>query len=135
MGLRIGGDGNFEIGDPFQAFDEVDRVRVAARVRGVTLDFFRRVAAQRHDMPDPGFPIAAGNVIDLVAGGGDAGEVGGGFQVRLVADAGHRLVGALAGATASPVGHRDEARMKRRQAQDGGPELGRHFFRLRREEL
>src|SRR5437764_9633953 len=47
-------------------------------------------------MPDAGFPIVAGDGVDLVARGRNAGQVRRGLQRGFLADAAHRRMGALA---------------------------------------
>ena len=94
-----------------------------------------RVAAQRDDVADAGFPIVAGDPVDLLARGGDAGQMRGRFKDRFLADPPHRRVGALAGRPAGSVSNRDKARRQRLKPFDDGPQPLLHLGCLWREEL
>src|SRR5256885_16357410 len=73
-------------------------------------------------MADPRLPIVAGNAVDLFAARGDAGQMRGGFERRLIADPAHGRVGALAGRAAGSVSNGDEARRQRFEPFDDLPE-------------
>ena len=86
-------------------------------------------------MADPRLPIVAGNAVDLFAARGDAGQMRGRFERRLIADPAHGRVGALAGRAAGSVSNGDEARRQRFEPFDDLPEARLHLRRLWREEL
>ena len=130
MGFGISGDADLEIGDPLQPGDQIRRIGIAAGMRRIAVRAIcrpaadrpvGRIAAQRDDMADAGFPIVAGNVVDLIAGGGDAGQMRGRFEPGFLADPPHRRVGALAGRTAGSVSNRDKARRQRLEPLDDRP--------------
>ncbi len=107
--LRIGGDRDLEIRDALEPGDQVGRVGVALRMRGVALAG-RRVAPQRHDVAHAGVPVLPRDVVHLSAAGADAGEVRGRRQRRLRHDAADGRVGARLRAAAGAVGDGDEPR-------------------------
>ncbi len=82
----------------------------------------QRVAAQRHDVAHAGVVIIAHDGVDFLARRGDAGEMRGRRQRRLVEDALDGGVRALARRAAGAVGHRDEIRRQRRQPLDRLPQ-------------
>ena len=86
-------------------------------------------------MADAGGPIGAHHVVDLLARRRDAGEMGGGRELRFGDDPRHGCVGALARAAARAVGDRDETRRQRREPGDRLPQRRLHLGRLRREEF
>src|SRR5205823_11023889 len=86
-------------------------------------------------MPNAGLPIVAGDGVDLLTGRGNAGQMRRGFEARLVADAPHRRVRALAGRAAGSVSNGDKARAQRFEPLDDLPEPLLNFRCLRREEL
>ena len=136
VGLRIGGDADLEIGDAPEARDEIGGKSVAAGMRRIPLaDPARRVAAQRDDVADAGLPVIGGDGVDLVAGRGDAGQMRGRLQRRLVADAADGRMGPLAGRAAGAVGHRDEARRQRFKPLDHLPQPQFHLGGPRRREF
>ncbi len=94
-----------------------------------------RVAAKRDDVADAEIPIAARDVFDLAPARADAGQVRGGRERGFMDDALDRLVGALAGRTASPVGHGHEPGLQWREGLDRLPQGLGHPLVLRRKEL
>ena len=130
MDLGIARDGDLEIGDAPQPGHQIDGIGVTLGVRRITIDAGRRVAPERDDMVDPGLPVSARDVIDLGTACADAGEVRGGFDRGLVADAADDGVGALARRAAGAVGHRHETGPQRRQTLDRMPQRIHHFLRL-----
>ncbi len=76
MLLGIAGDGDLEVADPLQAGHEIGGVDVAAGMGLVVrAEARRRIAAQRHDVANAGFPIGARDGVDFGLGGVDAGEM------------------------------------------------------------
>src|SRR3546814_15483324 len=69
------------------------------------------------------FPVLVGDLVDLARAGGDAGQVRGGRQARLVNETSHGRMRALAGRAAGAVSHRHEARVQPRKPGDGIPPL------------
>ena len=91
MLLWIGRDRNLDIGKPLDAGDQIGAVLIAAGMRRVALaDAADRIAAQRYDMADAGLAVAADHVVDLSAGGSDAGQMRCRRQRGLAEDAFHR---------------------------------------------
>ena len=136
MLLGVGRDRDLEVADPLDPLHQFGGRGVAFRMGPVGVaDALGRVAAQGHDVAHARVPVGLHHRVDLVAGGVHAGEVGGGLEAGLADHPGDRVVGALAGRAAGPVGHRDEARLERREALDGVPEDLLHLVGLRREEL
>jgi len=95
----------------------------------------RRIAAQRHHVPNALVPVGARDVENLAACGADTGEVWRAGESRLPLDARHDAVGALARRAIGAVGHRHEARHERRQALERAPQGRLHRGVRRREEL
>src|SRR5262245_11819585 len=134
--LGVAADGNLERGDTLGAFDEVGGVDVAALRRLVAFaDSSGRIAAERHDVPHAEIPIIADDAVNLLASGGDAGEMGGRVQRRLAQHARNRGVGALAGRAAGAIGYGDIARSEWLEAADRAPQRLFHRLALRRKEL
>src|SRR5262245_52099690 len=107
VGLRISGDTNLEIRHPLEPGDKISGVGVPAGLRFIAWRSTWRVAAQCHDVVDPGLPIIGRDRIDFSSGSSDAGQVSGGLERGLAADAADRRMGAFAGRPARTVGHRD----------------------------
>ena len=93
MYLGVSRDRNLEIRDFFESGDEIGGKTVAARMRLVGRPQ-RRVAAQSDDMAHAGIPVAAGDLVHLVAGRPDAGQMGCRDQLPLTCDSGNRGMGA-----------------------------------------
>src|ERR1700733_6525200 len=78
MLLWISGDRYFEIGDAFDAADQIRGILVAAGVgRKALANAAERVAAQRHDMAHAGPGISVNNFVDFRARSSNAGYVRG----------------------------------------------------------
>ena len=76
MLFRIGRDRDLDVGQALDAGDEIGGIAIAAGMRRVALaETADRIAAQRHDVAHARRAIAADHGVDLVAGGGDAGEM------------------------------------------------------------
>src|SRR5215211_3075616 len=86
MDFGISGDGNVELGDPLQAFDQLGGIAIAVRMRLVLRAGLGRIAAKRDDVAYTEVPIVAGDRIDLLAARGDAGEMGRGRQGGFLED-------------------------------------------------
>ena len=131
----IGGDRDFEIGDPPQAGHQIGRVVIAVRVRLIG----RRRAAGRRAGRRCGArrppSIDARHLVHLPAAGADAGQMRRRHQGGLPHDAGHSRVGARARAAAGAIGDRHEARAQRLKPADAAPELCLQCLGLRRKEL
>src|SRR5262249_61997797 len=91
--------------------------------------------AQRHDVAHAGATVVADHRVDLLAGRGDAGEMGRRDERGLRQDALDGRMRALARGAARAVGDRDEIRLERRKAGDRGPQRLFHLLGLRRGEL
>ena len=116
MLFRIGRDRDLEIADGAQARDQIGGIGVAAgRRRIAPAEAALRIAAQGDDMAHADLPIAARDLVDLVARGADAGEMRGGLDRGLAQDARDGGMGALAGRAAGAIGHGDEIRAQRRE--------------------
>ncbi len=122
MGFRIARDGNLEISDALQAADEIVGVGIALRMRLVfRIDAPGRIAAQRDDVANARVPVIARDLVDLRLRRRDAGEMGGGRNIRLAHEARHGLVRALAGRAARAIRHRDEFRRQRQKTRRSSP--------------
>src|SRR5271169_3143042 len=110
MGFGIGGNANLEIADVFEAGDEIGGVVIPPRLRRKSLSANRGVAAQSDDVANPRLPVIPCNGIDLGPGRGNAGQMRGGIERGLVADAADRSMGTLTCRSAGAVGDRDKAR-------------------------
>jgi hypothetical protein len=95
----------------------------------------RRVAAQRDDVTHTGLPVTARNLQDFLAGRAHAREVRRRRQRGLVEDSRHDIVRALARRPVGAIGHRDEARIERREPLQRDPERALHLDVVRRKEL
>ena len=136
MLLRIGRDRHLEIADALDPGDEFGGILVSAGMRRVgCAEAARRIAAQRHDMPDADVAIIAHHRIDFLARGIDAGQMRRRHQRGLVEHALHGRVRAFAGRTAGAIGHRHEMRMQRREPLDRVPERTLHLLGLGRKEF
>jgi hypothetical protein len=78
----------------FKPLHQVDGIGEAVRVRHVRTRALRRVATQRHDVPDAERPVVARDVEHFLAGRADAREVRRGRQRRFLEDTRDDLVGA-----------------------------------------
>ena len=81
MDFGIGRDRDFERRDRLQPGDQFGGIGIAARMRRIGLARLGRIAAQRDDVAHAGIPIAARDIVDLVARRADAGQVRGRRQV------------------------------------------------------
>ena len=136
MLLRIGRDGDLELADPADAFDQVGGLVIALRMRLIgRAEPAGRIAPQRHDMAHACRPIGSDDLVDLGAGGGDAGQMRRRLQTGLVDHALDGVVGALAGRAAGAIGHGDERRTERLQPAHAVPQIDLHLLVLRRKEL
>src|SRR5262245_2347835 len=136
MLLGIAGDGNLERGNGLDAFDEVGGVDVAAGRGLVTFaDPSGRIAAQRHNVSHAEIPIISDDAVNLLAWGGDAGEMGGGGERRLAQHARDCGGAGLAGRAAAAIGHRNVARPERLEPVDRAPQSLFHRLALWRKEL
>ena len=82
MDFRIAGDRDLEIRNAHETGHEVGAVSVSARRRLVSRRPIGWVASQGHDVPDAVLPIVTRDIVDLLARGGDAGQVGCRFEPR-----------------------------------------------------
>ena len=94
-----------------------------------------RIAPQRDDMAHPGLPIGVCHLGDFGLAGRDASKVCGGRNLRVLRDARHRVMCALARRPARAIGDGNEARGKRAQRFDALPQLFFHLLRLGRKEF
>ena len=135
MGFGEGRDADLEIGYALEPGDQVVGAGIASGMGRVAVSSGGGIAPERDDVAHARFPIAARDCVHLLAGGADAGEMGGRLEPGLPADARDRGMGAIAGRAAGAVSDRNEARGKRLQPLDRRPQLLGHLIGLRREEL
>ena len=111
MDFWVTADGDLERRDLLDAGHKIRRRGIAAGVSCILgADAGLRIAAQRHDVTDADFPIAAHNFIDLVAGGANAGEMGCRDQCRFFDQPLYGVVGAFARRAAGTVSDRHKLR-------------------------
>ena len=77
----------------------------------------------------------ARDVVHFTARRPDTGEMGRCNEMGFFLDANNGVMGALARRSPGSVGHRNEARLQRRQPFNSGPQSGVHLLRLGREEF
>ncbi|CAK0745228.1 hypothetical protein WCLP8_1550005 [uncultured Gammaproteobacteria bacterium] len=80
-------------------------------------------------------PIGAGNVIDLRAGGRDAGQMRGGDQAGFALNSGHGGVSPFPGRPPGTIGNGHKRWCQRRKTQHGLPQALLHLFGFGRKEL
>jgi len=130
----IGGDRDFKRRHRLQARDELDCIGIAVGMRTI-----RRstgdVAAQRNNVPHPGFPIGLCYFINLGARCLDARQVRRRRHSTFGGDTSDGRMGAFARRTPCAIGHRDKARRQRFERPKRVPQLRLHLFGLGREKF
>jgi hypothetical protein len=131
MPFEVGRYRHFGIGKALDAGNMVGGITITPGMRRITLahpaDRVRR-AALRCGALRP--PIIADHGIDLLAAGGDAGEMGGGLERGL-----DQNPGTLERGAAGAIGYRNKIGPQWRQPRDGFPERALHLLGLRRKKL
>ena len=129
--LRISRYGHFDVGEPFDAGNEIGGIAITSGVRRVAFtDAADRIAAQRHDVTHAGSTIIADHAVDLIACRRNASEMGRRYECSLGQNAFDRAVGAFTSGAARAISHGDEMGPQRRQPRNRFPQCAFHLLGL-----
>ncbi len=115
--------------------DQLAAIREAACCGRESLGAVGRISAQREDVVDPGATQALEDLVQIVDGSVDAGQVGHRLDVELTPDPGDQVDRARAHRPSGAIGDRHEGRLELAQVGDRLEELRHALVGLRREEL
>ena len=112
VSLRVSGNADLEIGDPFQPGNQIRGVGIASRVRHVPNRSVGRIAAQSNDVPDTSAPVRLSDHVDLASSGANAGQMRRRLQVGFLANTQNGRMSPFSRRSRGPVCNRNVCRIQ-----------------------
>jgi hypothetical protein len=111
MTLGISGDGYLKVRHFSQAFHEVERILISARMRHIPLFAGRRITAKGNDVTNPLFPVHFCDVLHFLSGRANTGQMRRTAKTGFLDDTPDDPVRPVTGRSIRAIGHRNESRI------------------------